>query len=368
MKTNYGLVERAANGFLLNKALKELCMDLDIEILAPQAASRNRYIVRQKKLRKYPLSVLETITMMLKVLTASKANLRTVEEFGHAYFGKQFTSQVLEPGLQGIYAAPSSALSLPGALTRVSQVLNRSGYLPWALMKARFSNKNREPIKGGTHSFKGGMQTLIKALADYLHDELQLGESDFNPSNGKNVVLCTPAYVSANFFEGRLNTLLSQVEYSNVVSCTVIYDEKALANFKNGFGCLIPKREGLNSMGILFNNSIFPDRVNENGILSFTAIMRADKGSNLLNLMNVDIKNKVHRDIDTLFDARSQPMDYTVFKWPKGIPVYSPELYESWFEMKEIIGTDYPNFSLFGNYTGEISIRGICESASKLFG
>ena len=57
-KTKFGLIEKAANGFIWCPEIQELCDDLGIKILSPRTESKARFILKNKKLRKIPLSIL----------------------------------------------------------------------------------------------------------------------------------------------------------------------------------------------------------------------------------------------------------------------------------------------------------------------
>jgi hypothetical protein len=59
-------------------------------------------------------------------------------------------------------------------------------------------------------------------------------------------------------------------------------------------------------------------------------------------------------------------LEVVITKWENGIPLYSPTLYESWFSMDEILKNQFPNRNLFGNYTGEISVRALAQSSDKI--
>ena len=138
-------------------------------------------------------------------------------------------------------------------------------------------------------------------------------------------------------------------------------------NFKPGFGCLIPKNEGLNILGILFNSHIFEHRVVSDEIESITCIMR-DDSANLewFSMPKGEFKQLIINDLDQIFGIEKEPLDVIVSKWENGIPLYSPTLYRSWFEMDEILKKQFPHRNLFGNYTGEISIRAMAQSLYKI--
>lgn len=366
----YGIAEQAANGFLWSAALQEICDDLNLEIIAPKATAKARYFVRQKRLRQYPFSVLEIFGIGRRMLTPHRTPIHTMEDFGQAYFGDIFTRQLLEPAMGGIYAAPLEAMSFPAVLGELSTHIEAHSFLPKALrkwQKARAKNTPEKPkTAGGTQSFAGGMQTLIDALAEHLKDHIQYDieatTEDIQNTDNQFIITC-PAHVTANFFDDGINNLLRQIHYTPIISITLFFNKNDLKKFKEGFGCLIPRNEGLTILGVLFNSCIFSQRVADESVVSLTCIMRDDSPSlSLMHGADIDVKNLVVSELDTLFDIQGELLDYTIFRWEKGIPVYSPQLHDNLFDIDQILRKKYPHINLFGNYTGSISIRQMSEA------
>jgi len=368
--TPYGIAEQAANGFLWCAALQEICDDLNLEIIAPKKEAKARYFVRQKKLRRYPFSLLETLGIGRRMLTPHRAAIHTMEDFGQAYFGDTFTRQLLEPAMGGIYGAPLPAMSFPAVLGGLATHIGASPFLPKALRKWRKERTKNTPQKPknaqGTQSFLGGMQALIDALSEHLKDHIQYGieatrEDIQNTEN--QFIITIPAHTAVHFFSDKINNLLTQIHYTPIISTTLFFNKNDLKKFKEGFGCLIPRNEGLTILGVLFNSCIFPQRVTDESVVSLTCIMRDDTPNlSLMNGADIDLKNLVVSELDTLFDIQGELLDYTVFRWEKGIPVYSPQLHENLFEIDEILQKKHPHINLFGNYTGAISIRQMSEA------
>ncbi len=370
-KIAHGTVEQAANGFLWSPAMQALCDGLALDILPPKATANARYLVRDKQLRKFPLTVLESLAAVGKLWVSPSQPMETIYDFGIEYLGKAMANQLLEPAFAGIYGADIKKLSFPGALTPLAKILNRSDNLAWALWKHRRAQKKETiPAKGkakrGTHSFKNGMGELVTRLTEYLSSEIVYEQNGLDWINTKEqLILCTPAYVSQHFFDADTDIAksLGAVSYTPIVSVSLIFKKSQLKNFKPGFGCLIPRSEGLNILGTLFNSCIFDHRVAHEELLSLTCIIR-DDSPNLAYFQQTDaeVTDWVVAELDQLFGISGAPESATIFKWQKGIPLYTPELYHNWFDWDRSLKENYPRRNLFGNYTGEISIRGMCET------
>jgi len=371
----YGIAEQAANGFLWCAALQEVCDDLNLEIISPQKVAKARYFVRKRKLRQYPFSIIETFGIARRMLTPYRASIHTMEDFGQAYFGDAFTRQLLEPAMGGIYGAPLKDMSFPAVMGTLAGHLEERPFLPNALRRwsrERKKSKTQKPDNmRGTQSFEGGMQTLIHRLAEYLDDHILYGtaaDPTYIQNKNEQYIITAPAYTAAHFFGNTLKNLLTQIRYTPIISTTLFFRKKDIRKFKEGFGCLIPRNEGLTILGVLFNSCIFPHRVTDESVVSLTCIMRDDSADlALMQGADIDVKNLVVRELDVLFDIQGDLLDYGIFRWEKGIPVYSPELHDSLFEVHRILNEQYPHINLFGNYTGAISIRAMSEEIRKIF-
>ena len=286
---------------------------------------------------------------------------------------KKVGQQLLEPALAGIYAGRLHELSFSAILPTLAQTQAKNERLGLALLKNAWKNrKNKRPkapvhLRGGTLSFENGMQDLVNALANDMSEYITyhsdiLAEKNIN----KNTILCVPAYEAANFFAShQLSEKLQEISYSPIISITLFVEQKNLPKFKAGFGCLIPRNENYTILGVLFNHCIFDKRVTNEKIASLTCIVR-DFDNSLLKKTDKALLNIVRHDLKRLFSLQNDFLEHQIYRWPKGIPLYSPALQTTHFELQEMLEKDFPNIRLFGNYTGQISVRKMCQEAAKI--
>lgn len=368
-KCTYGIAEQAANGFLWCQPIVDLCADLGIELLQANGAESARYLVRNRQLHKMPLSFPELSKAVKNAVlpkNRDKNKVQTLRDFGETYFSSSFTNHILEPAMLGIYNGLASELSFPGTMKSIAELLNENKSLVFGGMKkSLFGKKNPNKI-GGTLSFKNGVQELVDALADFLKGDIEydsIPDKEFVQKN--NSVLCVPAYVAKDYVDGTLHDLLAQIEYSKNISITSFVKKTDLERFKPGFGCLISRADKMRILGVLFNSCIFGNRVVDKELVSLTCITRDFDGS-LFALNDADLLKLVNEDLDILLGLKAAPLEQVLFRWERGIPIYTPALYENWFVMDDLLKKDYQNLRLFGNYTGQISIRGMCEMAAAV--
>jgi protoporphyrinogen oxidase len=368
-KTRYGLVEKAANGFIWCPEIQMICDDLGLEILSPQTESKARYILKNKKLRKIPLSVFDSFKLIRGLLKKHPEPFKTIEDFGRYFFGEKITNQVITPAFAGIYGASLHQLSFPATMKKIAEGFNETPFLIGSLKRMRSGGTDLEKKKrgSGTHSFKGGMSELTAKLSEFLNEYIELGvDGDKYKNSSENLIITTPAYIAKDFFKDELHHHLKNVAYNSMLSSTLFFKKSSLKKFKSGFGCLIPPNEGLTIIGILFNSCIFKHRVFEEDVVSLTCMIRDDsKNKELLHKSDSDITSLILNDLREIFGDVDAPLEANTTRWEKGFPLYSPHLYESWFEMDSILKTKYPNRNLFCNYTGDISIRAMSQAVAK---
>ena len=368
-ETNFGIAEQAGNGFLYAAAIDEMAQTLGLDMIKANGEKKARYILRNGEMKKMPLSFGQLIRAAQKTILPKNKIPLTVRDFGELYFGKTFTDYLLEPGLIGIYGGLGKELGFEAVLknTFVPLIADNKSLLFQAIKKALFANKAEAKPKG-LYSFKGGMQELITALEQHLEQHIQINTAveNLEELSEKQIILCTPAYVSENLVNRETAEVLAKIKYNPFISCTLILDKNQLPKFKEGFGCLLPRPEGFATLGILFNSCIFNYRVKSENHLSLTCILR-DFDGKLFEKTEAELLVLLKKEFQQIFGMTGGFIDSTIFKWQQGIPLYEPAMPTYWEELESSLSSKQANVRLFGNYTGEISIRGMCDAAMSQF-
>ena len=380
-----GIAEQAANGFLWSPAMQQLCDGLGLNMVAPKPEAKARYLVRNGRLRRYPFTVGESLQLLGRLFRLHGAQFHTVEDFALAHLGAAGLRQAVAPGLSGIYGAKPHELSFEAVLPDLAAELERGSWLPGAIRRLQTKRQRELQNQGyhnppsGTHGFAGGMQELISALRYHLQEHIVFGRDallEAAPSLDAPVLSCLPAYETARWLRACSPDLpviqaicqeLDGVRYLPMISCTAHFSANSLPGYKPGFGCLIPEEEGFNFLGVLFNSSIFSGRTASPDSLSFTGILRDDEGL-WASRPDADLAEALRSDLTRLMGGGGAPVAYQVYRWPQGIPLYSPALWASRKRLQTLLKEGMPGLKLFGNYTGQISIRGMAGEARREFG
>jgi hypothetical protein len=93
-------------------------------------------------------------------------------------------------------------------------------------------------------------------------------------------------------------------------------------------------------------------------------VRKTDGKSQPLDASDSEIRQAIKYELSAVLGIR-EPHCIVIHRWPAALPQYSVDLPEVWQKARDswcII----PGRILFGNYTGQISLRGMIDSAASL--
>jgi oxygen-dependent protoporphyrinogen oxidase len=369
-----GMAEAAANSLLASPAVTELCEELAVELTPVRADSKARYILRDGQLRKFPLSMLETAGVLRRAAFVRAGNhleSQNLEAWGNKHLGSAAVDYLLTPFVRGIYGVKPVEVGLLAAFPKL--LVEPGKTLFGATMAKRM--RDRGPKKPRAHMVapRFGMRDLVSRLEtnlrESLGDRFVTGVKVPRVPDAPNVVIAIPAYRAAELFENsypKLAKQLRSVDYTPMVSITAFVQRESFPRVPKGVGVLVPACEQRNCLGVLFSSSSFMGRVNdEDQYLSFTIMMGGSTDGQWLKASDGEIGKAVVAELRTLLGMRGSVAEMVINRWPQGIPKYSTDLPNVWAEAKQSWGS-VPGNILFGNYTGQVSLRGMIESAAGI--
>lgn len=358
-QTLEGSVETAANGLLYSSMVAELFRDCSVPLARMKPDSKRRFLCVDGDVTRWPLSVVETLRVVWRVLKIKKsppAEGESVAAWTERVLGRAAAEKVVAPALLGIFAASASLLSARAIFGRYYVRSRRSGR------------------KRGTIAPKDGMSQLMMALVLNLKKRgvrFQFSNG-WNRSavaeavaSGRHVVLATSAWSAAELVAdddapGSLKTALRSIKPIPLVSVTAFFNRRPIVT---GFGVLFQEpNDGV--LGVLQNTEIFEGRA-ARGIHSETWILGgAMFGGELIGASEERLLDLIHWKRESQLDPNSREvfMNAVVTRWPKAIPLYDDSVVR---HRSRLLKGD-PGISLFGNYLGEIGLSSIVELGAEL--
>lgn len=316
----------------------------------------------------------------------------TIAAFTRRRLGQGFLDWAVDPFVSGVYAGDPDRLSAWAAIPKMRALEAEHGSLiRGGIAKMRAAKRNPapplNPKKGSLFSFKNGLATLTDALAQAVTDSgrghiatqtpvtaiapieqdhgWRVTSADGRAWLGKKLLLATPAWRSAEWlapFDEALAADLNAIEYPSVTAVALGFPRAAVAHPLDGFGLLIPSKEGRQTLGVLFSSTLFPNRAPDNHVL-LTAFIGGRRRPEAAEGDDSTLIERVLHDLRPVLGIQGKPVFQRIQRWPRAIPQY--ELgYLALQERIHAACQRHPGLLLGGNWRGGIAV-GDCLANGK---
>ncbi|MFZ5884292.1 MAG: protoporphyrinogen oxidase [Chloroflexota bacterium] len=313
--------------------------------------------------------------------------------------GREAYENLIEPLMSGIYAGDGDRLSLASTFPYLRDLELKHGSLARGALKMRQQSNGKAP--GSRSAFltpTTGLAEIVEALVESLKSkvELRLNTRVLKITNlqlpitnyqldletGETLstdalILATPAFISAQLlasFDPELASALQSIPYASTATVSLAYRLSDLPRGLDGYGYVIPRREGRNALACTWTSTKFPHRAPEGYALIRVFIGRAGQDipwneNDLLALSREEMK--------LTLGITAEPLLSRVFMWENAMPQYNlghPEI------LKRIDAAleKYPSLALAGSgyrgigipdciHSGELAVEKVTRDC-KVFG
>lgn len=255
--------------------------------------------------------------------------------------------------------------------------------------------KNGHSAPGTRSAFltpQTGLQEIVEALVMWLNRngcELRTSQTvsglDWNGSQysveqahgeplvAHAIILAAPAYGSANILR-RLAPDLAQeldaIPYVNAATVSLAYDRKDLAHPLDGYGYVIPRREGQRALACTWTSTKFPHRAPQGKALLRVFFGRAGEGF-YVPTDEAELVRLARQELAQTMDIHAEPIHSRAFYWEKAMPQYNLGHLERLKRIENEVG-NLPGLALAGNayrgigipdciHSGELAAETIIE-------
>ncbi|MDJ1184330.1 protoporphyrinogen oxidase [Roseofilum casamattae] len=321
--------------------------------MSPPDAIKTQLLSDAGKLRAF-LGAVGFVSPALGQSIAEQGGEETVRQFFQRHLGVEVTERLVAPFVSGVYAGDVDALSASAAFGRVTNLEEVGGGLVAGALLSRRKNP-KPPVDpdlpktrpGELGSFKDGLKQLPEAIANRLGDRVKLKWKlvairpterntylcEMETPEGhqtietRSLVLTTPAYITSELLAELApvgSPALAEIPYPPVASVVIAYPKSALKQPLIGFGNLIPRGQGIRTLGTIWTSSLFPGKAPEDWQL-FNNFIGGATYPELGDLTEAEIVQQVHEDLGGILlkpDA-PQPKVLAVHLWKRAIPQYT---------------------------------------------
>ena len=383
---------------LLGEMVKEL--GIGDEWVYADASADKRYILRDGKLHPLPMTPL---AFLVSSLWGGRGKLRllgepivgrapaeeSIAQFVTRRLGKEFLDYAIDPFVSGVYAGDPKRLSVRAAFPKLYALEEKYGGLMKGMILGAGERRQRAEKakdKARMFSFRGGMQTFPRAIARRLGAKIRYGcdvvavergtDGRFRillgrggggiPAEADVVVLAVPAYAAElliRHFSPAASDALRRISYPPVAEVFLGYRAEDMGRALDGFGYLVPAKEGRSILGTIWSSSLFPGRAPE-GRVALTTFVGGSRQPQIARKNEEDLIRLVTSELRALMNVRGDPVYARVSRWERAIPQYNLG-HQELMTTVDGLETDMPGLFFCNNFRGGIAVGDCVMNGEK---
>ena len=408
-------------------SVSQLICDLKLQReFVPGNSKAKRYIFQHGRLQLAPFSPGGLIKTQLVGLQSKLRILgepfgfsrppdreESLAEFVQRKFGAEVLDNLVDPIVSTVFLGDANKMGMESAFPALVEWERKRGSLARGALYARRSK--REAAKSSATSwpstfhanangnslrvtdalptlgsFRAGMATLPETLGEELKGEItyKAGVESIAPSREYNgarkqawqvrlsggeqmtaqyLVLAVPAHVAARLLETgapQLASHLKTIEYAPIRVVSSAYERSKVANRLDGFGFMVPRREGLHTICTFWNSSLLRERAPEGTVL-ITSFEGREASDKLDAGTDEECARTVEAENARILGISGEPVARAVWRDSRALPQYNVGHARRVTEIYNILPT-LPNLYLAGNFLKGRSIGDCVDVATRV--
>jgi protoporphyrinogen/coproporphyrinogen III oxidase len=421
------IIEGGPDTFLATKPWGvALCKELGLgdRLHGTNPHKRNTYVLHRNRLQPLP----DGLAMMIPTNVGSILKSRLVSWFGKARMGLDFMlpphsqngdeslgsfvsrrlgreayENLIEPLMSGIYAGDGDQLSLASTFPYLRDLELKYGSLARGALEMR---KKMPATPGSRSAFltpTTGLAEMVEKLVESLTACPELAEgskvdmrlntpvtriSNIEYSNTRyllelgdgttldadSVILATPAPVSGKLLETldpALASVLESISYVSTATVSLAYRLGDVPRDLDGYGYVIPRREGRRALACTWTSTKFPHRAPDGYALIRVFVGRAGQDADMPR-DEASLLALAREELQLTLGISAEPLLSRVFVWENAMPQYNLGHPDKLAQIDSALG-NHPGLALAGNgyrgigipdciNSGKVAVEKIIES------
>jgi oxygen-dependent protoporphyrinogen oxidase len=401
IRDNGFLCEAGPAGFLDNKPeTLNLSEKVGLQTLHSNEAAKKRFIFTGGKLRLVPegpraflksdiLSLKGKLRVLKEPFTKiSREDDETIASFGRRHLGTEAQEKLISAMVVGIFAGNSEELSLKSCFPVMKELEKEgNGSLIKAMFKRMKKAKKDSKVKatpsGNLTSYEDGMQSLIDSIEKQIEGRILTGKTvekvqkknqggyevflkgETTPMKADVLILALPAYSASDVLmklDKGFSLVLDRIPYAPASIVCLGFNKNDVPHNLDGFGFLIPKKEGRQILGCRWDSSTFDYRASGGKVLLWSILGGAFNPDQAL-LEDVSLERLVKEELRDILGIEKEPVFTKIFRHEKAIPQYTVGHNDKLEEMDDLI-KGYPGLFVTGNAYKGVGINDCTRNAS----
>jgi oxygen-dependent protoporphyrinogen oxidase len=270
----------------------------------------------------------------------------TIHAFASRRIGVEAADVLVDSMVSGIFGGDARELSLRACFPKMWTLESEHGGLVRAMIARRRQQPRRRGEAMGTPlgrltSFRGGAEDLVRGLTTRLGDVVRTGVEVCQMTGGNGryqlnidgqapveadaVVLASGAATTARMvrvLDTPLADTLDAMPTAGMVVVCLGYAAGAVRHPLNGFGYLIPRNEGMRTLGVLWDSSVYPGRAPEGHVL-MRVMLGGATDPDAVGMDDAAVLDVVRRELRAAMGVDAMPLVVRIVRHRTGIPQYT---------------------------------------------
>jgi len=399
------LAEDSANSMMIKaREVEDFvgALGLNDRLVDANPIANKRFLMRDGRVLAMPMSMMDAVRTPLYTFGAKLRLLKepfvpaaprdadeSVAGFVTRRMGREFLDYGIAALVSGIFAGDPERLSLRHAFPKVWNLEANYGSLIGGAVKLMLERRREglKPYKSRIVSFRDGLETLPRAMAGELGDDLRLGAQvrEIGPRDGAWRVAWTDAN-GAHETEARavvptipLQALkelpwvddiretftgLPSLVHPPVTTLSLGYRRDQVAHPMDGFGMLTPLAEKRRILGAIFSSTLFPGRAPEGHVL-FMVFMGGATRPELAAGTEQEALDIARPELGEMFGVAGEPAFVSHRHWASAIPQYNVG-HGDFLGALASIEARWPGLHVQGNFRGGPGVNDCIASGLAL--
>ncbi len=407
------LVEGGPDTWLARKTeAAALCKELGLEdqIIPTKPGTRGAFVSRRGKLHKLPEGMSGLVPSRIAPLFFSGmlsplGRLRAAGEwfvrrreaeteesvagFVRRRLGREAYDYLVEPLVCGIYGGDGDQLSLDAVAPDLKDMEQQHGSVLRGMRHSRRGPENRiSQYPTPFISLESGMQELVDAIERPIGDHVRVllytdvvglrrvgggggGGLALELSNGESIttaaaILATPANIAADLIDpvnADLATNLRTIPFVSNAAVSLGFREAEVPRELNGYGYVVPRREGSATLACSWATSKLPGRAPAGHVL--TRVFLGRSGQEIADATpDSELIDLARTELQTTLGVAQKPVFARVDRYPQGMPQYTIGHLDR-VDRIETLVSETPGVFLAGNSYRGVGISDCIRSGQK---
>jgi oxygen-dependent protoporphyrinogen oxidase len=321
---------------------------------------------------------------VLRELFAPRGDTRgeSIAAFARRRVGTALAESLVQPMVLGVFGGDYELLELESAFPRMAALEAAHGSVLRGLRAEARDREDRGEARARLITFSGGMGSLPSAMASVLGARVRTGVrvlaieragqgyrllADAGAVDADRVMLATESDVAADLLapiDARITELLRTIPSVPIASVTLAIARDRVGHALDGFGLLVPRRERMQTMGVLFMTSIFPSAgIAPSGEALFRVMMGGANDPSIDAFEDAAILDAAEREVGALLAFRAPAHFRHLQRWPRAIPQYTLGHKERARELEERLSST--RISLVGTAVHGVGVNDVLRDAAR---